>query len=219
MNLRFAVAALIAIGALSLDGQDMAPSWKPTMGIKAGVPLTNMFTTYTITSLDYPGPYKPYSYAAPSYIAGANAEFRLPKRSRFEVDGLFRRGSFAFEQPANQFYSHTKFTWWEIPGVLKYSFGSRRYHPFADIGASLRHISDVRTNAFAPNYTYSSQTSDILRNKNSYGGVAGVGLTFSTKWLGLSPELRYTRWTNQAFGGNGLTNKLDQADVLLGVSF
>ena len=58
-----------------------------------------------------------------------------------------------------------------------------------------------------------------LKNRNSFGGVAGIGMTFKKGPFELTPEVRYTRWANKAFSGAGLSYNLDQGDFLLGISF
>jgi hypothetical protein len=60
-----------------------------------------------------------------------------------------------------------------------------------------------------------------LHNRNTFGGVAGFGLTFKRGPFELTPEARYTRWANQSFVGSlgSLRTNLDQGDVLLGISF
>ena len=64
-----------------------------------------------------------------------------------------------------------------------------------------------------------SDNSIALHNRNSYGGVAGFGITFKKEPFELTPEARYTRWANEAFQTNGLRTNLDQGDVLLGLVF
>ncbi|MBV9223254.1 MAG: hypothetical protein JOY85_04455 [Acidobacteriaceae bacterium] len=45
-------------------------------------------------------------------------------------------------------------------------------------------------------------------------------MTFKRGPFELTPEVRYTRWANQAFANpNGLRTNLDQGDFLLGISF
>jgi hypothetical protein len=64
-----------------------------------------------------------------------------------------------------------------------------------------------------------SQNSPAFHNRNSYGGVAGIGMAFETGPVTLSPEIRYTRWANESFRADGLHTNLDQGDVLLGITF
>lgn len=213
--------ALLALMAWRLQAQDRQ-MFVPKIGVEAGVPLTEMFSTYSITSLDYSGPYTPYSYAVPRYQLGAYAEFHITRHWGFELDAQYRRGEFAFEQPANQFYEHTHFDAWEFPMMIQYNFTSGHVRPFVEAGASLRHIAGVHT-TFYDTAGYQSlgaaNSSDVLRNWSTWGGVAGVGITIKEGPLEVKPQIRYTRWWNQAFGAYGLTNSLNESVVMLGIGF
>jgi hypothetical protein len=77
-------------------------------------------------------------------------------------------------------------------------------------------ISQTTTGLAAP---ILDNDSPALHNRNSYGGVAGIGLTFKKGPFELTPEARYTRWANESFQTTGLRTNLDQGDVLLGISF
>jgi Outer membrane protein beta-barrel domain len=217
---RFLVIALATLCVPLVRAQDQR-IFIPSFGIEAGVPLTQMFSTYSITALDYPTTYTPYSFGVPRYQVGAYADFHLTRHFSFEVDGLYRRGEFAFDQPAYQFYEHTVFNSWEFPLLFQYSVTKGRVRPFLDAGASLRHLSGVRTTFFGPGTASLApeNTSDILRNWSTWGGVAGAGVAFKLGRLEFTPQVRYTRWWNQAFGANGLSNSLNESVVMLGVGF
>ena len=212
----------ILLGAFSIRAQDILI---PSVGIKAGVPLNEMFSTYSISALDYPVRYTPYTYAVPRYQVGLYADFHLTRHLSFEVDGLFRRGGFAFEQPANQFYEHTVFNNWEFPFLFQYNLTRGRLRPFVNAGAALRHIAGVQTassygiSSGVQTASFTQNNSDILRNSGSWGGVIGAGVTFKEGPLEISPELRYTRWVNQSFNAVGLTNSLNESVFLLGIGF
>jgi len=209
---------LVFIGAGLVCAQN-ANFLVPGVGVKAGVPLNQMFSTYSISALDYPTRYTPYSYAVPRYQVGLYADFHFTKHWGFEVDGLFRRGGFSFEQPANQAYAHTVFNNWEFPFLIQYNLTHGRLRPFLNAGAALRHISGVQTVSWGAFPTTTQSSSDILRNSGSWGGVVGVGLTFKEGPLEISPEVRYTRWVNQSFNAVGLVNSLNEGVFLLGIGF
>lgn len=200
-----------------------------TLGLKVGIPITDMFSTSntgglgTGSSTGLPG--SNYSSHTPRYILGASAEFHMPLHLRFEIDGLYKRGGYnnSVALGSGIAYLPTSLNWWEIPGVFKYNITMGHFRPFIDFGASLRHISTITQTAFIPgNFqgVNSNNTGD-LRNRNSFGGVAGFGITFKKGPFELTPEARYTRWANQAFASNngGLRTNLDQGDILLGISF
>jgi hypothetical protein len=108
--------------------------------------------------------------------------------------------------------------------MFKYKFTAGHFRPFIDFGASLRHISSMRQTTYssafyAPAITDNSQ---FLQHRNSPGAVFGVGTVVAVKHFRLSPEFRYTRWFNQAFGDAGnnlLRTNLDQVDFLVGFNF
>lgn len=218
MNKSIFVIATALIGALSLQAQD-SESLRPDLGFKVGIPVSDMLNSGT-----------GFSWHAPRYTFGVTTEFRLPKNLRFEIDGLYKRGGLNSALPwqgGGLAYRPTTFNWWEIPGLFKYnfsnySFSAGRVRPFIDFGASLRHISSIDQTTYAAglfNGFTSSDNSIALHNRNSFGGVAGIGITFKVGPVKLSPEGRYTRWANEAFQTNGLRTNLDQGDVLLGITF
>lgn len=102
------LAALAAVYAPFVHAQ-AEKFFMPSFGVQAGVPVTSMFTTYSISALDYPVRYSPYSSAVPSYEVGPYALFHFTKHFGFEVGALYRPGELAFEQPLNQLYQHTHF--------------------------------------------------------------------------------------------------------------
>ena len=216
MNRCIFVFAIASIGAVSLQAQDFE-SLKPDLGFKVGIPVADRFNTGT-----------GFSSHTPRYTFGVTGEFRLPKNLRFEIDGLYKRGGFNSALPwpgGGLAYRPTTFNWWEIPGLLKYNvnnFSVANLHPFVDFGASLRHISTISQTTQAAGLFNGFTTTDnsiALHNRNSFGGVAGIGVTFKVGSVKLSPEARYTRWANEAFQTNGLRTNLDQGDILLGITF
>jgi hypothetical protein len=149
----------------------------------------------------------------------------MPRHLRFEVDALYKRGGFNSAVPfsGGTAYRPTSLNWWEFPGLFKYNITIGHLRPFIDFGATLRHISTITQTAYLPGSFQGviTDNSDALHNRNSFGGVAGFGITFKKGPFELTPEARYTRWANQAFASNngGLRTNLDQGDVLLGISF
>lgn len=202
-----------------------------TLGLKVGIPITDMFSTSNTGGLSAGSsspagiPGSNYSSHTPRYILGASGEFHMPFHLRFEVDALYKRGGYNNSIPVTggTAYLPTSLNWWEIPGVFKYNIAMGHFRPFIDFGASLRHISTITQTAFIPgNFqgTIANNSGD-LHNRNSFGGVAGFGITFKKGPFELTPEARYTRWANQAFASNNgaLRTNLDQGDILLGISF
>ena len=198
-----------------------------TLGLKAGIPVTDMFSTSNTGDLFTGSSGIPSNYSShtPRYIMGASAEFHMPYHLRFEVDGLYKRGGFNSSVPfgTGLAYTPTSLNWWEFPGLFKYNITMGHLRPFIDFGASLRHISSITETTYLPGNFQGVITNNSrdIHNRNSFGGVAGFGITFKKGPFELTPEVRYTRWANQAFVSNngGLRTNLDQGDVLLGIGF
>lgn len=225
MKFKFTIAALIAMGAASIYAQDSETHMPVMLGFKVGVPVTDMFSAGNTSEFNDGIPNSPFSSAVPRYEFGVSSEFHLPRNLRFEVDGLFKRGGFNSSLPfgpaGDLAYRPTVFNQWEIPGLFKFNVSMGHFRPFADVGASLRHISSITETTYAPG-VLSPQIADnsiALHNRNSFGGVAGIGFTFKKGPFELSPEARYTRWANESFQANGFRTNLNQGDVLLGIGF
>ncbi len=229
MRTKYTILGMVFLSATCLMAQE-AKSYVPTLGVKIGVPVTDMFSAANTTEFNdnqaVPGSL--YNASVPRYELGVSAEFHLPYHLRFEVDGLFKRAAFATQNSivslgggdATHFYS-TKMNVFEVPALFKYNLAMGHFRPFIDFGASLRHIAgidNVSSYSDLPLYYYDNNTPE-LKNRNSFGGVAGIGMTFKKGMFEFSPEVRYTRWANESFTAAGLRTNLDQGDVLLGISF
>jgi hypothetical protein len=215
---------LFAIGAFVVYGQNQdSGHWPISLGLKAGIPVTNMFSSGSSSLFEGQSiPYSSYTSATPRYEFGVSAEFHLPLHLRFEVDGLYKRGGFDnsfVSSDRTPGYMRTSFNQWEIPGLFKYNFSLGHFRPFVDFGASYRHISTINQRNFSSSSVVYSDNSMALANRNSFGGVAGFGITFKKGPFEFTPEARYTRWANSAFSADGLKSSKDQGDVLLGISF
>jgi len=222
MSIRYFCLSAIAFGALTtgLHAQDSESRLPVTLGFKVGIPVTDMFST---SNTGVPG--SGYTTGTPRYTFGVTGEFRLPKQFRLEVDGLYKRAGFANSGPfaggPDLFYQSTSLNVWEVPVLIKRKITVGKVRPFVDVGASLRHISTISQYAALPGVQniQISENSPAFHNRNSYGGVAGVGIAFKKGPVTFSPEVRYTRWANESFQANGLRTNLDQGDVLLGITF
>lgn len=225
MRSKLVIAGLVMLGAVSLHAQDSEIHMPVTLGFKVGLPITDMFTANNVGYLNGELPGSPYNAASPKYILGVSGEFHLYKRFRLEVDGLYKRAGFAssglYGSTGTNYYQSTGANVWEVPALLKTNIAIGHVRPFVDFGASLRHISSIQDNEFLPVVATGIITNNdpALHNRNSYGGVAGIGITFKRGPFELSPEVRYTRWANESFQINGLRSNLDQGDFLLGISF
>jgi hypothetical protein len=217
--------AVFALGASTLFAQGYESDKPFVFGFKVGVPVTDMFSASNTSLFNGNLANSNYASAVPRYTFGLSGEFKMPKHLRLEVDGLYKRAGYSAFNTGNIFgtpgYYDTKMNVWEIPALLKTNMTLGHVRPFIDFGASLRHISSLQTTDYVPGVTYAAiyNNSPDLHNRNSYGAVAGIGITFKFGAFEMSPEARYTRWTNQSFEAPGLRTNLDQGDVLLGISF
>lgn len=212
------LCASFVLGTGTLHAQDV-PSFQ--LGFKGGVPITDVFSTKG-------GPTTQFGSADRRWIVGASGEFKLWGPFSLEADALYKRVGFDYSNAnfnaAGPAYQSTVANWWEFPGLIKYALPTGRFHPFIDFGASLRHITSIRqtTNNAAFFASAIADNSTFLQHRNSAGAVFGIGAQVPVKHLLLTPEVRYTRWFNQAFGDAGnnlLRTNLDQVDVLIGFNF
>ncbi len=235
MSIKKFLLGTVLLSQAFVFAQDAGPI---TLGLKGGVPVTNMFTSSNTSSFgsslggngtssfgSSQAVGSNYSSHTPRYIMGVSGEFHIPYNLRMEVDALYKRGGYDSNNPfgGGVVYRPTSFNWWEFPVLLKKNLSAGHFRPFIDVGASLRHISTITQTSIAASQPYPliNDNAGELHNRNSYGGVAGIGMTFKKGPFELTPEARYTRWSNQAFvsGNGGLRTNLDQGDVLLGISF
>jgi hypothetical protein len=224
MRLNLSIWVLAAVSASGLFAQQTTESHMPvTLGFKVGIPVTDMFSASNTTLFNQNLPGSSYTSSVPRYEFGVSAEFHLPYHLRFEVDGLYKRAGYANSSlfSTGTGYYTTNMNVFEIPGMFKYNIAMGHFRPFVDFGASLRHISTIKTVSDLPGFSSSFITDNAaaLSNRNSFGGVAGFGITFKKGPIEISPEARYTRWANQSFSAMGLRTNLDQGDVLLGITF
>lgn len=192
---------MLFLTTLPLFGQTLS------VGVKAGVPLTDTFSNANQGSLFYD-----YDIGMRRYLVGGTAEVHLPFRLTMEVDAIYKR--LGYNASSNSMgllliSERTVANQWELPLLLKYEFrGIGPIRPFVDAGPSLRHLSGLHQTipqVYLPDNSSTSSISDIpveLTARNSAGITAGGGITFKFPRLRISPELRYTHWGNTSSGGS-----------------
>ena len=217
MRLKLALALLLAGSGSAVFAQES--NFPVTLGVKVGIPVTDMFSAGNTSEFGDALKGSNYSAGVPRYEFGVSGEIHLTHGIRFELDGLYKRGGFEGYFPGS-FSERTTFNQIEVPGVFKKNLALGHYRPFVEVGASYRRVDTVAQTTYG--LSLSPTLNDGARefqNRNSFGGVAGIGFTFKKGPFELSPEARYTRWANQSFAGDGLRTNLNQGDVLLGISF
>jgi opacity protein-like surface antigen len=194
-----------------------------SVGIKAGVPLDDAVSTSDS-----------FTHGTRRYVLGGTVEARLPFRLSIELDALYRRIGFdyAFQSlDLGRFSSRTTANQWDFPLLGKYEILGGPVRPFVDAGPVLRHLSNINEASmqlvFYPYLvgvfsSMKSNNSIYLRHRNSAGFTAGAGIAANWRRLRASPEIRYTRWGNEAFAANqfgNLNSNLNQVDLLVGLTF
>jgi hypothetical protein len=185
-----------------------------TAGIKGGVPITETFDFVTSD------PRTRFFSSTKRYIIGTTAELRLPFGVGFEFDALFRKFSYDrtdlvdvltgnYSASGNQ---------WQFPLLFKYRFPGALARPYFVAGPSLSHISSLE---IVGTVLGNRDDPEELRDKLVAGVVVGAGLEIRALFLRISPELRYTRWTEEAFSGprDLFSSNRNQADFLIGITF
>ncbi len=168
--------------------------------------------------------------ASKRYVVGPALCIGLPLRLEVEVDALYRREGYqtSWSAPFYITFADERANSWEFPMLLKYRFPFPAARPFLEVGYAPRvihgSISANDANLFdvtAPQYSaYRTSTNWPM----SHGIVIGGGVQFAIGRLRLSPEVRYTRWSNSAISGfyadgPSWQSTQDQVDALLGIAW
>ena len=194
-------------------------------GIKVGLPLTDFIDTVNS------GTFQASSHTN-RYVLGAEAELHLPAGFSVEFDALYRH--FNYQSLSNLVDAATSAyatsNAWEFPLLLKYKFRSRLVRPYVEGGVAwdtIQGLSDtittfVSTTGVGSHTTTTTTTSSPseLTHSTTMGAVLGAGIEIKALVIKISPEIRYTRWTNQHFNAANLLNSnQNQAEFLVGITF
>ncbi len=198
-------------------------------GIEGGVPLTGAFNAKPLNAVPAPSPGAiGYSAGTNRYTFGATAELGLPFHLAVKADVLYKRLGYDSITTAPITTSHTTSNSWEFPLLAKYSFNSvGPLRPYVDGGIAFRHlqgVSQTTTGACLQCVTPLASTTDHpaeLSHSFTKGVALGLGLEFAAPLVHVFGEIRYTRWTQEAFTApaGGLDSTKNQADFLVGVTF
>ena len=190
-----------------------------SVGVKAGVPLTDFFTALRSPTLGY-------SSVTNRYIIGPTAELHLPFGLGVEFDVLYRHLDYASSGNLVDIFVNQRTTAgaWEFPLLLKYRIPSRILRPYVDAGIAWDTLSGLKNDISrlgVPLGSTSGGNPAELQNTTTKGFVIGAGIDVHALVLHLSPEIRYTRWGAQHFADvNGLLrSNQNQGEFLLGITF
>ena len=190
-----------------------------SFGVKAGVPITDAFDTAQ-------GNQAAYASNTHRYLVGGTVQFNLPLRFTVEVDALYKRLGFDYNQfggPGSPTFTSTTANSWEFPVLGKWAVLPGPVRPFIDFGANFRHISgidQIRSTASAVDVNVSSVPE--FHKDFDIGATFGAGVEFKIGWLRLTPEFRYTRWGTENFRdpiADLLNTNKNQGDFMLGLTF
>lgn len=194
-----------------------------SLGIRAGVPLTDFFESvnsgnFLVTS------------STNRYIVGPSLELRLPAGFGLEVDALYRRFNYNSSYGLANFLlgtpNRTTGNAWEFPLLVKYRFSTPLIKPYVDAGLAFDTLSGLKqtvvsvANPFGQTTTTNSNPNE-LKNSTTTGFVIGFGADIHAVVLHISPEIRYTRWGSPHFtipNGPVISNQ-NQAEFLVGFTF
>lgn len=193
---------LFLFGAVTVYSQPI------TAGLKAGVPLTDFFNTVQTVSTSIPN----------RYLIGVTAELRLPMGLGVEFDALYRHLNYSLITATS--VDRTTASSWEFPLLLKYRFKAPIARPYVDAGIAWDTLSGISSTITQKVLNTTSSNSVSPDHNTTRGFVIGAGVDIHALVVHISPELRYTRWTDKQFNLNGVLNSnQNQAEFLIGITF
>ena len=189
-----------------------------SVGVKFGVPVTDALETFR-------GNQAAYVSNTHRFLVGPTVQLNFPFRFSIEVDALYRRLGYEYNQfagPGSPTATRTVANSWEFPVLGKYAIWGGPARPFIDAGANFRHIAGVnqiRSTLAAVNVNV---TAPEFNEDNDIGFVFGGGVEFKLGHVRITPEFRYTRWGSENFRdpvASLLRTNKNQGDFILGLTF
>ncbi len=190
---------------LSLSGIPVAAQ-SVSVGVEGGVPIADRVFP--------PDESRPY-------IVGPSVEFRLPARFALEAEALYQRVgtseqfSFISGIDGNLTLLRKRADVWQFPLLGKYYFQPRsaRGQPYIETGWAFR-TALVHTSG---TQTATGSAPVLIKNDNrsplNVGASFGAGIRYNVGRMAISPELRYTRWSQDSL------IRQNELGFLLGIHF
>jgi hypothetical protein len=193
---------LILLGAASAIAQPVS------FGVKAGVPLTDFFSTVESKNFGFNSNTK-------RYIAGVTLEARLPFGLGVEFDALYHPLNYSGSAAGST--ETVTAHGFEFPLLAKYRFPSKVVAPFIDAGFAFTSLSGLKETVT----NVAGITTPSATTKIPIGFVLGGGLDIHALIIHITPEVRYTHWGSAAFVDplSLVKGSQNQAEVLLGITF
>lgn len=178
-----------------------------SVGIKAGVPVTDAFSDTTSPLRNSVDQFVHTFSNSKKFVAGGMVELHLPFGFSVEADGLYRPLRLITEAGVvgNPGFGKNSqnITSWEVPIVAKYRFlHTPIIKPYVEAGPNFRALS--------------SPLDSFMSNR---GFVLGGGIEIKALRLRVSPELRYTRWGSDSNFNIYAKSNQNQAELLVGLTF
>jgi hypothetical protein len=188
-----------------------------SIGVKGGIPITDAFETIRGNEASYVTNTK-------RYLIGPTVEFHLPARFSIEVDALYKRLGYEYQQGLNPdvVTRRTVANSWEFPLLVKWEVLPGPVRPFVDVGGSIRHISGIKQIRDVQGVFTETNNAVEFNKRNDIGLVFGAGVAFKAGRVRISPEFRYVRWGSENFRDpvrSLLHTKRNQGDFLIGFTF
>lgn len=186
-----------------------------SVGVKAGVPLTDFVDTARSGNFNY------FAHTK-RYIIGGQAELRLPFGLGVEFDALYRRLNYSATGTVSGVGTSLSTTAnaWEFPLLVKYRFPTPVARPFISGGVAWDTLTGVKHTLSTISPLPIGDVDQVELDKTTQGFVVGAGVDIKIV-VRLQPEIRYTRWgAKHFFDPNGLVkSNQNQAEFLLGITF
>ena len=197
--LTFLVLAKIASVSVVFGAPSDEIENRVSIGIKAGVPLT-----------DFVKPYLSYQVDTKRYVIGPVVDFRIWRNWSIETGAMHKRvyqqAQVTYvivpatdEEGTNGVLGHYGVSAvgrsWEFPAAGQYHFSWHEIRPYAEGGLSYNHL----TSMFRPSTLFVDPQGPPARQPISRTGFllgAGAGITLHS--IHVTPGLRYTRYKEHA---------------------
>ncbi len=210
-----------------------------TFGVKVGAPASDALNTVQSGTINF------HSYTN-RYLIGPTGEIHLPFGLGVEVDALYRHYNFQTVgslgpsspnsplpgAPGSTITTAGKTSAWEFPVLLKYRFPTRIVRPFLDAGIAWDTLQGFKQaiTIVSPVPITAPSNYNQPSHSTTTGVVLGGGLDIHVPFVHVSPEIRYTHWTNQHFTASTVTSGIfsastgynsnqDQVEAMVGITF
>ncbi len=198
-----------------------------SVGVTGGIPVSPHSQTYPQAALDtLPPMFGPNDLYTKPYAIGPSVDVHLPRRISVEAGLLYERlhqdittGLMAGHGNGVNFGYREDLAGnqWLFPLLLKYGIARRRFTPFVEAGATLRHLSALNGQGVQVDFYLQPNPATFHIEAGSGPDVAitaGGGVRWRLLAFDLAPEIRYLHWTSA-----GYQPVRNQAMLMLGITF